>query len=30
VRLDVEQGAGFGRIVDATLFAPGTGVAVTP
>ncbi|MGO8998918.1 MAG: hypothetical protein ACLQVI_36800 [Polyangiaceae bacterium] len=30
VRLDIEQGAGYGRVVDATVFAPGTGVAVSP
>ncbi len=30
VRLNIEQGAGFGRVVDAITFAPGTGVAATP
>jgi hypothetical protein len=30
VRLDIDQGYGFGRVVDATLFAPGSGVAPTP
>jgi len=30
VRVNIEQGAGFGRVVDAISFAPGTGVAATP
>jgi hypothetical protein len=30
VRLSVEQGAGFGRIVDATVYVPGTGVLAPP
>jgi hypothetical protein len=30
VRLDIDQGFGFGRIVDATVFAAGSGVAPTP
>ena len=30
VRLGVDQGSGFGRIVDATLFVPGTGTAAIP
>jgi hypothetical protein len=30
VRLDVDQGYGFGRIVDATLFVPGSGAPVQP
>jgi hypothetical protein len=30
VRLGVEQGAGYGRITDATVFAPGTGTVAPP
>ncbi len=30
VRLGIDQGFGFGRVVDATVFAPGTGSAAIP
>ena len=30
VRLGIEQGAGFGRVSDATIYTPGTGVQATP
>jgi hypothetical protein len=30
VRLDIEQGAGFGRVTDATIFAPGSGALAPP
>jgi hypothetical protein len=30
VRLDIDQGYGYGRVVDATLFVPGTGTAALP
>ena len=30
IRLGVEQGAGFGRISDATVYVPGTGVLAPP
>ncbi|HEY2509423.1 MAG TPA: hypothetical protein VGI39_01080, partial [Polyangiaceae bacterium] len=30
VRLGIEQGAGYGRVSDVTVFAPGTGATVNP
>jgi hypothetical protein len=30
VRLDIEQGGGYGRVVDATVYVPGSGVVATP
>jgi hypothetical protein len=30
VRVDIDQGYGYGRVVDATLFVPGSGTAAIP